>query len=275
MTEGDPLREASKALREAYSGALREPDRTRARIMRSLHERRRRRMARLVVFGPLAAIALGTTAWAQATGQLPRLIVAAEAWLRPVQATAPPAPPPSKERPKKQTKTQRSAPLERAQPLATPGPLEAPDAPSVEPPAAAAPKPGPAVAEPRASREPLTPAAQGPRRARRSPSDAASQDAAARQAPPDAELAIFRQAHRLHFDAGDARAALAAYARYLERYPDGRFVPEARYNTALNLLKLNRPKRARAILERFAGGDYGDYRQREASTLLATPELWQ
>jgi TolA-binding protein len=88
------------------------------------------------------------------------------------------------------------------------------------------------------------------------------------QAERDPELGTFRRAHDLHFKAAVPRAAVAAYAEYLNAYPHGRYVPEARYNTAVKLLKLGERGRARNLLESFARGDHGAYRQTEAKELL-------
>jgi tetratricopeptide (TPR) repeat protein len=84
----------------------------------------------------------------------------------------------------------------------------------------------------------------------------------------DPELAAVRDGHDLHLKTGNPKAALDAYERYLARYPAGRFVPEARYNSALNLLKLGRRDAARRLLTPFAEGRYGSYRRKEASALL-------
>ena len=75
-------------------------------------------------------------------------------------------------------------------------------------------------------------------------------------------------AHRAHFDGHDAGAALELWDAYLRRFPRGRWVPEARYNRALCLLRLHRDAEARPSLEAFARGDYGAYRQVEARRLL-------
>jgi hypothetical protein len=85
-------------------------------------------------------------------------------------------------------------------------------------------------------------------------------------APPDGDA--YAHAHRLHFDGDDPAAALAAWDDYLRRFPSGRFVPEARYNRAIDLLKLHRPAEGRAALQPFADGAYGDYHRDDARELL-------
>lgn len=82
------------------------------------------------------------------------------------------------------------------------------------------------------------------------------------------EARVYGRAHAAHFAAGDSRRALALWDAYLARYPSGTFVPEARFNRALCLLRLGRRDEARAALEPFAAGAYGRYRKREAATLL-------
>jgi hypothetical protein len=87
-------------------------------------------------------------------------------------------------------------------------------------------------------------------------------------APGPSETDIYSGAHRLHFEGGDVALALAAWDDYLARYPHGRFVPEARYNRAIDLLKLKRYPEARAALQPFAGGAFGGYHRDDASELL-------
>jgi TolA-binding protein len=67
---------------------------------------------------------------------------------------------------------------------------------------------------------------------------------------------------------GQSRAAIAAYEEYLQAYPQGRFVPEARYNSALDSIKAGDHDSARRLLEPFAAGTYGGYRRAEAQRLL-------
>ena len=85
---------------------------------------------------------------------------------------------------------------------------------------------------------------------------------------PDPDLALFRLAHDLHVAGRQPRAAIAAYDDYLAAFPNGRFVPEARYNRALDSIKLGDKAGARTALEAFARGAYGDYRRQEARELL-------
>ena len=82
---------------------------------------------------------------------------------------------------------------------------------------------------------------------------------------PDAELAAYRTAHTLHFRGNDPKAALAAWDALLAKFPSGRLAPEARFNRALTLIKLERWSDARAALAPFAAGGY---REKEAKQLL-------
>ena len=85
----------------------------------------------------------------------------------------------------------------------------------------------------------------------------------------------YGHAHAAHFEADDPRRALALWEAYLRDYPDGAFVPEARFNRALCLVRLGRHVEARAALRPFIDGAYGGYRRREAETLsdwIATKE---
>jgi TolA-binding protein len=84
----------------------------------------------------------------------------------------------------------------------------------------------------------------------------------------DRELSRFRAAHDLHFAGDRPREAIQAYAEYLREYPNGRFVPEARYNGALDQIKLGNEAAARKALAPFAAGRLGGYRQKEARELL-------
>ncbi len=99
--------------------------------------------------------------------------------------------------------------------------------------------------------------------------------AVASSAPVSAEdphAALFAKAHRIHFTEHDPARAVDAWAAYLHAAPQGRFAPEAHYNRALALVRLGREAEARPTLARFAGGDYGAYRQREARALLEALE---
>jgi hypothetical protein len=90
--------------------------------------------------------------------------------------------------------------------------------------------------------------------------------------PPDLdgpEGAAYARAHVAHFDGTSWQRALTAWDDYLRSYPRGAFVPEARYNRALCLIRLERFAAAKAALRPFAAGAVGrGYRAGEARTLL-------
>ncbi|HTJ45622.1 MAG TPA: hypothetical protein VL463_26145 [Kofleriaceae bacterium] len=81
---------------------------------------------------------------------------------------------------------------------------------------------------------------------------------------------LYRHAHALHFHGDDPAAALAAWDDYLRAAPSGRFAAEARYNRALDLIKLGRYADARAALAPFADGSIAPrgYRHDEAIDLI-------
>jgi hypothetical protein len=85
-------------------------------------------------------------------------------------------------------------------------------------------------------------------------------------------LALYKEAHRIHFAERDPGAALRAWDAYLRADPRGRFAVEAHYNRALCLVRLGREAEARRALEVFARGAYGGYRQAEARALIEAME---
>jgi hypothetical protein len=89
--------------------------------------------------------------------------------------------------------------------------------------------------------------------------------------PPDrsaGERLAYERAHRDHFFGDAPAAALAAWDAYLAAYPRGTFAPEARYNRALCLVRLDRFAAAAEALRPFASGRFGGYRRHESCLLL-------
>jgi hypothetical protein len=257
MNDSDVLQRAAAALRNAHDGQREGSGFTRARILTSVAQRRRPRRARWLFAAPLATLLLVGSAWAQSTGNWSRVWRAVATVLPFVKPAPQPAPP-------------------RGNAAPRPQPARAPE-PRPSEPALPAPPADPAAAEPPAA-EPLPPVASPLRATAKAPAVASRElrKAAHATSPPttghpqppaDPELSAFRSAHELHVQ-GSPRAAIEAYTDYLRAYPKGRFVPEARYNTALDRIKLGETAAARAALAPFADGSYGGYRQREAKELL-------
>lgn len=257
MTGSDVLSRAAKALRDAHTGERQGSGFTRARIMSSLHRERRRRLLRWVVLSPLASLLLLGSAWAQSTGKWPVLWKAVVS----VFVSAPAA-----EQGQPPRVSPASAPPHTDD--ARPGPPQPPDegqGPPGDPPEPVLREHAPEA--PGAERQRAR--SRSTRRAPLPPREAVP--GAAPEPPPerarDRELSLFRAAHDLHFG-GRAREAIRAYREYLEAYPNGRFVPEARYNSALDHIKLGNTAAAREALQPFAAGRHGGYRRDEARKLL-------
>jgi TolA-binding protein len=85
---------------------------------------------------------------------------------------------------------------------------------------------------------------------------------------PELETSLYGRAHDAHFVRDTPAAALAAWNRYLQQFPDGAFVPDARYNRALCLVRLGRLDDAARALRPFASGSFHGYRRLEATALL-------
>ena len=230
---------AGRALRDEVGGASDQAARTRARILATQRASAQRNLWAMAAAAVLA-LGLGVpTVWAWTTGRL-------DAWLgddEPAPSTVEVEPAPVRE----------VAPHEEA-PVIEPE-IVAPSEPVAEP--AIEPVPEPVVIE---------------RRERVIEDDSVEDDGAEddrrMQGVDPAERRAYREAHALHFDARDPAGAIAAWERYLDAYPSGRFALEARYNRALCLVRLGRDDEARAALEPFAAGEHGSYRQREAAELV-------
>lgn len=252
MTE-DRLLEASRVLQRLTEGEDEGHRFTRARIMASLHRARRRRVARLTLAVPLAAVFVGSTAWGSASGRLPQ---AYAAMLDAVAGILAPTPPPALSPVPRATAGRVGAPGGARRALGH----EAGDPPSAVERGTLAPSPSAAdalavPAAPRRTVLPRTPPASRPRRPAALPAAGDPQD-------------LYRTGHRLHFAHQDWRASLAAWNEYLALAPDGGFAPEAAYNRGICLAHLGRLQEAEAALTPFADGQYGDYRRREAMQLI-------
>jgi hypothetical protein len=248
MNDSDVLQRAAALLRAAHDGQREGSGFTRARILGTLAERRPRRRVRWLVLAPLGTLLLVGSAWAQSTGNWPRVwqavasvlhietsVSAPRGALAPQAAPRLPHPPPAAAPPEEPVLPEAVVP--EALPLATPAPAPRPQAP----------------------------------RAARSGAPTAAPPSRPAPPAPDPELSQFRAAHERQVQAQDPeqrRAAIEAYAGYLRAYPHGRFVPEARYNMALDWIKLGDVAAARSALAPFAAGVYDGYRQQQARELL-------
>lgn len=245
----DILHQATRSLRECTPERPQVGDLTRARIMRSLHQQRRRKVTRTLVWFPLAAIFIGASA-AAATGRLPQVwnVVSAVVGIEPTR----PAP-----RHGVDAASGRARPLHRmAVPRSENLPKPAPAPPSPEP--VAVPE-APEVSD-TSNTEPAHVRAVAP----------STHTTATVALTPEQEeaYALYRTAHTAHFVERSPSRALAAWNRYLARFPNDRLAPEARYNRALCLVRLGRYAEASPALTRFASGQYGSYRRRDAQRLL-------
>ncbi|WP_437668692.1 tetratricopeptide repeat protein [Sorangium sp. So ce131] len=288
----DVLREATRALREQAAASRASPAETRARVMRTLKAQRARRHTAVRVLVPMAAVLVGSVAWASATRWFPETWndIASQLGLSAAQVPeAPPAPPTPRSAPRRAAEAEAPAPLEPAPSAEAPAPPEpAPSAEAIAPPEPApsaealalAPSPPPAPSAAPVSARPRRAKTPAPQRAARPAPSAASREAglppepatasplpAPPPAAPDAD-ALYQAAHRAHFVERNPAAALAAWDVYLAAAPRGRFSVEAQYNRALCLVRLGRADEAQRALEPFARGAFGAYRQTDARVLI-------
>ncbi|WP_437322559.1 tetratricopeptide repeat protein [Sorangium sp. So ce381] len=287
----DVLREAARALRAEADASRGRRDETRARVMRSLKAQRARRLAMVRVVVPLAAVLVGSVAWASAARWFPGGWddVASRLGLRVSEAPSmPPAPPPQRALSGPRHAAEAPAPPEAEAPAPPEAEAPAPPAaeasaeavapeqpplpaPIAEPPIAPAPPRAPvlAVAPVRSASRPVAAVAPSAARLPAAPRPAAGDPQAIERPPagPDAD-ALYQAAHRAHFVERSPAAALDAWNAYLAAAPHGRFAVEAQYNRALCLVRLGRADEARRALEPFAQGAFGGYRQTESRSLL-------
>jgi hypothetical protein len=107
-----------------------------------------------------------------------------------------------------------------------------------------------------------------PRATANRPVDEASSVSPRELSIEDQASRLYAAAHHAHFVDRDSPTALRAWDAFLAFAPDDALAPEARYNRALTLVRLDRRADARLALEPFARGAYGHYRVREARALL-------
>jgi hypothetical protein len=281
----DRLERALRALREGETGTNPKAEATLDRILATRRATGAMWGKRARTWLPIAAVlVIGTTALARSgsIGSV-RALLGGRSEAVPVRKESrvvPAAPVPSV------AAEEVASPAEA--PSSEPAPADAP--PAVALPLATAPASPPAPAPPAAPASPPAAPAPAPASAPRVTSALARAPAAAISAaptsmpsintppqppepePPSARVLsegdVYARAHRLHFDGADPRVALAAWDDYLARYPRGRFAPDARYNRAIDLLKMKRYADARAALQPFADGSFGGYHAEDARELL-------
>lgn len=299
----DLLQRAAKALREDADGhgAAGLPKQA---ILQKIEANRRASAQRWAVATPLVLLLVTSTAIAAATGVLPvawqkvkQLVALAEVSLKAPAVTDPEAP---ARTPALGRGSRRPALVADPAPVAAEvaeiasAPAAVPAVPAVEP-GQVDPSEGPAVvqvdqakpkpAEPRKARassavravSSVDPAAAGPAKAKPAqlitPPPALPAPAAPAEPPPAQDagpdpLQPFRAAQRLQFKDKNWAAALAAWDNYLRQTPHGALAPEARWNRAICLVRLERTAEARQALRPFAQGAEGGYRQAQALALL-------
>lgn len=250
----DLLARMTQALADENDGATAFPEATRARVIRTLAERKPRRKKWFVVGVPAFVIFGGSSAWASMTGHLPPVVEQA------ISAVTFGAVDFAKvDKPKIRTRVFERKLAEPLEPQDERSQLDSSkDKESTR-------------ATEESAKEPLL---QLPEE---SPARSASHSVGAapsiKHVPVlDPALATYQSAHRAQFRAGDCSAAVDGYAEYLKAAPGGSFAVDARYNRAVCLLKLGQTSEAKAILRPFSEGRYGTYRQKSASELLGAFE---
>lgn len=255
----DPLAEAARALREGADASPARPDETRARVLASLQNESKARARRIPLIRmaiPLAAVLVGSMAWAAAGGHLPTSFRAVFPG-SPGSVTSPEASPPPSVLSSSAPPIPVTDPPESAE-----KPLDSPTIPQEPAPRALElPRtPRKATSIPVASAAAVAPISAAP------PAPVITAPAPVTPADPD-EQALYAAAHRLHFVEHNPGAAPGAWNTYLRAAPRGRLSVEAHYNRALCLVRLGRAAEAEAGLQSFARGAYGGYRQAEARAL--------
>ncbi|TKC93622.1 tetratricopeptide repeat protein [Polyangium fumosum] len=266
----DMLRAATRALREEADASQGRQAETRARVLATLKSRRARKLAAIRVFVPLAAVLVGSVAWAEATHRLPSVWYELKHDLgfgreeEEAPATAPAIPPAGRPVAKNAAPAVTGeAPADKAE-----MPAEKAAEPEVPPPSEAPAAPAETVGAPTVVAPKIVAAASSPKPS--APTEAAAIEAPEAAPAPrvDTDDALYRAAHQAHFVTRDPAGALAAWDAYLRAAPRGRFAPEAHYNRALCLVRLGRTAEAERTLELFASGSFGGYRKAEAKALL-------
>lgn len=245
MTD-DLLSKMTRALADEHDGATAAPGATRARVVRTLAERKPRRKKWLSIGIPAFVVFGGSTAWAAATGSLPHAVERAlSVFIGEAEEV--------------ETVEAKSAVKKRGKWTAPP-PVEK----------ALAPVPEIVEAEPvEEEAEIKGPAPSAPTTASsvtKNPTPTSAKPAL----PPEDHTALltYQAAHRAHFQQGDCTSAVAGYRKYLREEPSGTFALEAKYNLGVCLIRMGNVAEAKRLLEPFARGAYGNYRKEKSQELI-------
>lgn len=267
---------AFRALRDRYDGSHAQSDATLRRVLLGTRKQQQSRKVTRWALLPIAATLVASTAWAGATGRLTVAYHAMSDMLHSAETTES-APTKAAAAVPQGARAPRPAPTQEPEPAKAPEP-EPPAEPEPEAPKAVesanapiterAPAAPAVTAAPRASANPATTAQAEPPAAHASTEPVKAAPATSAAEPPDPNAALFAEAHRVHFVERDAARALTAWDAYLAADPNGRFVPEARYNRAIALVRLGRTSEAQNVLQSFAAGNFGDYHRSDARQLL-------
>lgn len=239
----DRLTLAVHAVRDTASGE--EPGAvcfTRSRVLAGVRQLKQRRVLNLTFGIPLAAVLMGSVAWAASDHHFAVVVQYVSTALArgdAEHARRPSTPMPARRRP-------------------DPGATESPAHHQLS---------GPAVAPLDTALE-AAPANSQARSAVAAAPAAHSGATALNSEVTEREFSLYESAHHWHFIDKNWVAALAGWDEYLRKVPRGRFAVEARYNRALCLVRLGRTDQARDALLAFAQGAAGEYRQKEARELI-------
>lgn len=248
----DFLSQYTSALKQEHDGSTAVPEATRARVIRTLAERRPRRAKWWTVGVPALVLLGGSTAWAGASGQLTVLVHQARVAFGIVEDAPAQSAPPSKLKKKSEAWAPQVSPQ-------APQPVQ--------------PEPEPEVMSEEVSKQPTpTSAHLGKNKLATQPelTKSVAEDPALAQARAleSAALLAYKQGHEAQFAHGNCSQAVAHYSSYIAKYPSDRFVLEARYNRAVCLVELGQMSEARTALRPFARGDFAGYRKAQAQALL-------
>ena len=236
----DPLKEAVEALRDATSLEDTPASRyTRTRVLAEVRRKKRQHALKVTFAIPLAAILVGSAAWA-VTGQ------AIPASLQRITETLgfrSSIKEPSRNKPLNPTATRSITTKSAEQAVSPPKPVV------------------PIVPE---AFEAKAPENQRPVRGNQHRGSTTAHD----DLLTERELSLYETAHQAHFVEKNYDKAFTAWDNYLTNVRNGRFAVEARYNRAICLLRLGHFAEARKALEPFAAGRYGNYRKSEANLLI-------